>query len=63
MGTKDNFNCITVTPVQGKNPRTLYEHQIDAMKALDGINQNLNSAHCLYFLQEAVKHLRRLIGC
>lgn len=39
MGTKDNFNCITVTPVQGKNPRTLYEHQIDAMKALDGINQ------------------------
>lgn len=39
MSTIYNYNCITVTPAQGKNPRTLYEHQIDAMKALDVMNQ------------------------
>lgn len=37
--SKENFNCITVTPAKGKNPRTLYEHQIEAMKALDLMNQ------------------------
>lgn len=33
------MNAGTVTPVSGKNPKTLYEHQIDAMQALDKLNK------------------------
>lgn len=38
--TYENVNCITVTPARGNNPRTLYEHQINAIKELDLINKN-----------------------
>lgn len=34
-----NYNAKTITPAVGKNPRTLYEHQIDAMKEMDKINK------------------------
>lgn len=39
MNTFENCNCKTVKPAEGKNPRNLYEHQTEAMKALDSINQ------------------------
>lgn len=35
----ENLNAQRVTPADGKNPRTLYEHQIDAMKSMDIINK------------------------
>ena len=34
----ENTNAKIITPAKGKNPRTLYEHQIDAMQALDKLN-------------------------
>lgn len=35
----DNYNAMTITPNKGKNPRVLYEHQVEAIKALDAINK------------------------
>lgn len=37
--TVENMNAKTVTPAPGSNPRQLYEHQVEAEKALDRINQ------------------------
>lgn len=37
--TVENMNAQTVTPAPGSNPRQLYEHQVEAEKALDRINQ------------------------
>lgn len=37
--TAKNFNAKTITPAEGKNPRILYEHQIEAMRAMDKINK------------------------
>jgi superfamily II DNA or RNA helicase len=34
----ENYNAKLVSPAEGKNPRVLYEHQVDAMKALDKID-------------------------
>lgn len=34
----ENTNAQIITPAKGKNPRTLYEHQIDAMQALDKLD-------------------------
>lgn len=35
----ENLNAQTVTPSNGTNPRTLYEHQVDALKAMNAINK------------------------
>lgn len=35
----ENPNAKSITPADGKNPRMLYEHQIDAMRNLDEINK------------------------
>lgn len=35
----ENPNAKIKRPVSGANPRVLYEHQIEAMKALDNINR------------------------
>lgn len=35
----DNMNAKTITPAPGRNPRQLYEHQVEAEKALDEINR------------------------
>lgn len=35
----ENINSQTVTPANGKNPKTLYEHQVEAMNSLDAINR------------------------
>ena len=35
----ENLNAKTVTPSNGINPRTLYEHQVDALKAMNSINK------------------------
>ena len=37
--TVENLNAKTVIPANGTNPRTLYEHQVEALKALNAINQ------------------------
>ena len=34
----ENTNAQIITPAKGKNPRTLYEHQINAMQALDKLD-------------------------
>lgn len=35
----ENINAQTITPANGRNPRQLYEHQVDAVKNLDAINR------------------------
>ena len=35
----NNYNAMEITPMKGKNPRVLYEHQVEAIKALDNINK------------------------
>ncbi|WP_295092536.1 DEAD/DEAH box helicase family protein [Ruminococcus sp.] len=37
--TVENLNAQTVIPANGTNPRTLYEHQVEALKALNAINK------------------------
>ncbi len=37
--TVENLNAKTVIPANGTNPRTLYEHQVEALKALNAINK------------------------
>ena len=37
--TVENMNAQTITPAPGRNPRQLYEHQVEAEKALDQINR------------------------
>ncbi len=37
--TVENMNAQTITPAPGRNPRQLYEHQVEAEKALDEINR------------------------
>ncbi|MDE7120705.1 MAG: DEAD/DEAH box helicase family protein, partial [Oscillospiraceae bacterium] len=34
-----NYNSQMITPAPGKNPRMLYEHQVEAEQALTIINQ------------------------
>lgn len=40
--TLENINAQTITPANGRNPRQLYEHQIDAVKNLDTMNRKEN---------------------
>lgn len=35
----ENINAQTITPANGRNPRQLYEHQVDAVKNLDAMNR------------------------
>ena len=35
----ENINAQTITPANGRNPRQLYEHQIEAVKNLDAMNR------------------------
>ncbi|WP_049962696.1 DEAD/DEAH box helicase family protein [Ruminococcus sp. HUN007] len=37
--TTMNINCKEITPANGHNPRTLYEHQAEAIKALNDIDK------------------------
>ena len=37
--TVENMNAQSVSPAPGRNPRQLYEHQVEAEKALDEINR------------------------
>ncbi|HRU99534.1 MAG TPA: DEAD/DEAH box helicase family protein [Ruminococcus sp.] len=37
--TVENLNAQTVIPANGTNSRTLYEHQVEALKALNAINK------------------------
>ena len=37
--TIENLNAQTVIPANGTNPRTMYEHQVEALKALNAINK------------------------
>lgn len=37
--TVENYNAKMITPAKGKNPRILYEHQIDAIQAMDRLNK------------------------
>lgn len=48
--TVENINSQTVTPANGKNPRILYEHQIEAIKSLDIMNRKNDSFKALLVL-------------
>ena len=37
--TENSFSFQSIVPIKGKNPCILYEHQIEAMQALDTINE------------------------
>lgn len=38
--TIENQNAGQVNVAEGKNPRVLYEHQIDAMRCMNEINES-----------------------
>lgn len=40
--TIENRNAGQVNVAEGKNPRILYEHQIDAMRCMNEINKQSN---------------------
>lgn len=49
QNTENSFSFKSIVPIKGKNPCILYEHQIEAMQALDTIN-NQDSFRALLVL-------------